>query len=207
MARERILFGAGGHAKVVAEAWQLASPGHPLKVIDDAPGKIGGSVLGHPVVGDRAWLQAHGGSFVAALGVGHGPSRAMLAEWATAQEIALATVIHPAAIVSDSVATGAGAFIAAGAVVISGASIGGAAIVNTRASVDHDCIVGFAAHVAPGATLCGGVRVGARTLIGAGATVIPGIRIGDDAVIGAGSVVLRDVPAGARVAGNPARPL
>jgi acetyltransferase-like isoleucine patch superfamily enzyme len=32
-----------------------------------------------------------------------------------------------------------------------------------------------------------------------------GITIGEDAMIGAGSVVTKDVPAGAVVAGNPAR--
>jgi putative colanic acid biosynthesis acetyltransferase WcaB len=41
--------------------------------------------------------------------------------------------------------------------------------------------------------------------IGANAVVLGGIVIGDRAVIGAGSVVLKDVPAGAVVAGNPAK--
>jgi acetyltransferase-like isoleucine patch superfamily enzyme len=41
--------------------------------------------------------------------------------------------------------------------------------------------------------------------IGSGATLLCGITVGEDALIGAGSVVTRDVPAGATVAGNPAR--
>lgn len=49
------------------------------------------------------------------------------------------------------------------------------------------------------------VTIGSNVWIGGGAIILPGLRIGDDAVIGAGSVVTRDVPAGARVAGNPAR--
>jgi acetyltransferase-like isoleucine patch superfamily enzyme len=47
------------------------------------------------------------------------------------------------------------------------------------------------------------VRRGAS--IGTGATILGGIEIGARAIIGAGSVVTRDVPAGATVAGNPAR--
>ncbi len=43
--------------------------------------------------------------------------------------------------------------------------------------------------------------------IGANATILPGIVIGEKAVVGAGSVVVKDVPAGAVVAGNPARVL
>ena len=41
--------------------------------------------------------------------------------------------------------------------------------------------------------------------IGSGATLLCGITIGERAIIGAGSVVTKDVPAGAIVAGNPAR--
>jgi acetyltransferase-like isoleucine patch superfamily enzyme len=41
--------------------------------------------------------------------------------------------------------------------------------------------------------------------IGSGSTLLCGITIGERAMVGAGSVVTRDVPAGAIVAGNPAR--
>ena len=47
------------------------------------------------------------------------------------------------------------------------------------------------------------VRRGAS--IGSGATLLGGITIGENALVGAGSVVTKDVPAGAVVAGNPAR--
>lgn len=47
------------------------------------------------------------------------------------------------------------------------------------------------------------VRRGAS--IGSGAVILPGVTIGEGALVGAGSVVTRDVPAGATVAGNPAR--
>jgi len=47
------------------------------------------------------------------------------------------------------------------------------------------------------------VRRGAS--IGSGATLLGGITIGQNATVGAGSVVTKDVPAEARVAGNPAK--
>lgn len=51
------------------------------------------------------------------------------------------------------------------------------------------------------------VSIGADVWIGGGAILLPGVSVGDGAVIGAGAVVTRPVPAGATVAGNPARPI
>ena len=47
------------------------------------------------------------------------------------------------------------------------------------------------------------IKKGAK--IGANATILPGVVIGENALVGAGAVVVNDVPAGAVVAGNPAK--
>ena len=47
--------------------------------------------------------------------------------------------------------------------------------------------------------------IGRRASIGSNATILCGVSVGEGAIVGAGAVVTRDVPAGAVVAGNPAR--
>ncbi|MCX5690737.1 MAG: sugar O-acetyltransferase [Planctomycetota bacterium] len=51
------------------------------------------------------------------------------------------------------------------------------------------------------------ITIGSDVWMGGHVTVCPGVSIGDGAVVAAGAVVTRDVPAGAIVGGNPARPL
>jgi sugar O-acyltransferase (sialic acid O-acetyltransferase NeuD family) len=206
MTTRLILFGSGGHAKVVLEAALARSPGAEIAILDDDESAAGRTLLGHPVRGGRAWLAAWPDAPVVPA-IGSNAARAALIDWLEEQGRTLVSIVHPSATVSPSARIGPGCFLAAGAVVNAEAVLEPGVILNTGASVDHDCRIGRAAHIAPGARLCGNVRVGARALVGTLAAAIPGIAIGADAVIGAGSAVVRDVPQGGRVAGCPARPL
>jgi UDP-perosamine 4-acetyltransferase len=207
MAGALLVFGSGGHAKVVVEAALARDPGRRIVLLDDDPGRAGQTVLGIAIAGGSDWLAANEPGAPVALGVGRNADRARLMARLAGQGHTLETVIHPSAVVSPSARIEAGAFVAAGAIVTAEASIGRGAIVNTAASVDHDCRLGEAVHVAPGTRLCGNVTVGDRSLIGAGSVVRPGVTIGADVCIGIGSAVIADLADGARVAGTPARPI
>jgi sugar O-acyltransferase (sialic acid O-acetyltransferase NeuD family) len=202
-----IVFGAGGHAKVVLDAILTADPNAEIAVLDDAAGRASTRLLGLPVLGGRAWLEENWAGVGVVPAIGGNAARDSLLAWLSERGRPLVSVIHPRAIISPHAVIGAGSFVAPGAVINADAAIGEAVIINTAASVDHDCKIGASAHIGPGVRLCGGVAVGARTIIGVGAVVIPGVVIGADAVVGAGSVVHRNVEAGVTVAGCPARPL
>lgn len=200
-----VVIGAGGHARVLAEALVLGERRIAGHVAPEAAlrGALGSYLGGDDAV---AGLLAQGMMF--ALGVGFvnaagAARRAAMLD--LVPEAAWASVAHPRSIVSPSAQVGAGAFIAAGAVLGCDAVLGRGVIVNTGAVVDHDCQIGVNSHIATGARLAGSVTVGAHVLIGAGAVVRQGIAIGDGAIVGAGAVVIRDVAAGAVVVGNPAR--
>jgi acetyltransferase-like isoleucine patch superfamily enzyme len=49
------------------------------------------------------------------------------------------------------------------------------------------------------------VEIGDDVFVGTNALILKGVTVGDGAVVAAGAVVVADVPAGAVVAGNPAR--
>lgn len=205
-----LVLGAGGHAKVLVGA--LLRLGLPIRGLLDAdPARQGGKVLGQPVLGGDAYLDGvDPASLLLVNGLGSvalPQARQRLYERFTAKGFQFASVIDPASFVSPDVELAPGVQIMAGAVVQPGCRLEANCIINSRASLDHDCEIGAHAHLAPGVVLSGAVRVGEGSHLGTGAVVIQGCRIGPGSLVAAGAVVVRDVAAGQRVAGLPAKPL
>jgi UDP-perosamine 4-acetyltransferase len=194
------VFGTGGHASVVIDAW-CSRGGVVLGWSSNDPPQQSDVefVLEADIV-----VKAIAGPWVVAIGAN--ATRLRVAHWLTDVIAAsFSTVVHAAAVVSPSAQVSVGCQVMAGAVVNPRAVVQEHCIINTTALVEHDCHVGEAAHIAPGAKLLGNVSVGNRSFVGAGAVVLPGVVIGADVTVGAGSVVLKDVPSGVTVKGNPAR--
>lgn len=203
-----IVFGSGGHAKVVIDAAEKQGI-RQILVADDAEKNWGMALMGCRILGGRdALLHLQLGTCPPAISaIGDNRARIQVASWLESNGFELAAVIHPSAQIGRGVRMGRGSFLAAAAVVNSDAVIGANVIVNTGATVDHDCLIADGVHLAPGVHVCGQVEVGAGSFLGAGTVVIPGVRIGANCVVGAGSTVLDHIPDGAMVAGVPARPL
>ena len=204
--RQLGILGASGHGRVVADAALLAG-WQSVAFFDDAwPGisAIGPWV----VVGTTAELLRNINRFDGAVvAIGENATRLTKQRGLRRGGVVLASVVHPAAVISPFAEVGEGSVILANAVVNPFARLGSGCILNTGATVDHDCQLADGVHVSPGAHLGGGVRVGEAGWIGIGASVIQGVSIGAGATVGAGAAVVDDVADGVTVVGVPARPV
>lgn len=121
--------------------------------------------------------------------------------------------IEPGAIIREKVEIGDNAVIMMGAVINIGSVIGEGTMIDMGAVLGGRATVGKHCHIGAGTVLAGVVEPASATpviiednvLIGANAVVLEGVRVGEGAVVAAGAVCVEDVPAGAVVAGVPAK--
>lgn len=196
-AKDCILIGAGGHARVVQELAELC--GASILGVCDPKFQGEGDQFWHglEVLGGDEYLSEVSPEKVLLLnGIGMMPGnrvRQGVFERLTEMGFCFPPLVHPFVWLSPYASISDGVQLIAGAVVQPGASIGANTIVNTLSSIDHDTQLGAHCHLAPGATLCGDVRIGNGSFVGAGATVTQGVTVGPQAFIKAGSLTTRDV--------------
>ncbi len=206
--RKIVIWGASGHARVVADIIHLGGKYEIVGFLDDMnPAHHNTTFCGASIIGGREQLDKLRQMGVEDLifAFGDSAARLKLSELVRAKGFRLATAIHPHAIIAQDVQIGQGTMIAAGAVVNPAARIGESVIINTSASVDHECIVEDGVNIAPGVCLGGKVIVGRGAWIGIGATIRDHVVIGSGSLIGAGAVVLEDIPDGVVAYGIPAK--
>lgn len=206
MSSRLLIWGAGGHGKVVLDVARSMGCFQRIAFLDDDRSKAGLTFCECKLIGGLEELaEPAGDAFVAAVGDNY--IRARCFNRAIAFGLSPTALVHASTVISPSVKIGRGTVVMPGVIVNAGAVIGENCIINTGAVVEHECWIGDNVHISPRVALGGGVSVGPLAHIGIGAVVLPGASVGEESIVGAGAVVLREVPARCTVVGVPARVL
>lgn len=206
--KEILLIGAriDGHAGVLVDTLKCLQEYKLVGFIDRTPDLQGKMICGVPVIGSSDDLASFdfSGKYLH-IAIGDNAARKKIYQELKSMGARLATIVHPTAIISRDVVTGAGCFIGAGAIVNNGTNIGPVSIINTGSIVEHDNEIGCAVHVAPGTTTAGRVKVEDLAFIGVGSTILPDIIVGQAVMVGAGSTVVKNVPSQTTIIGYAAQ--
>lgn len=206
--RKAFLLGAGGHAKMVIEAFRTQNNLEIMCCLArDA--SYGRTLIGVPIQEESKELlvefQKRG--FLGFVAVGDNRLRKRLVNQLIALGLELPTAIASSAIVSPSATIGQGTVLMPGAIIGADAIVGNGCILNCGSSIDHDNRVDDFVHIGPGSHLAGNVTAEEGAFLGVGTSVIPDLTIGAWAIVGAGAVVLGNVPPNEIWVGCPARQL
>lgn len=137
------------------------------------------------------------------IGIGDNKIRAMIFNKILQSKMQMVTLVHPSAVVSQSVVLGEGSVVMPNVVINVQTRIGCGCILNSASVIEHENSIGDFVHISPAVALAGNVTISDYTHIGIGTSVKQGINIGEHSIIGTGSVVLKDIGDAQIAYGNP----
>ena len=206
--RDILIFGAGGHGKVIIDIVEKQDKFHIIGMTD-CKKKKGDVVYGYPIVGDINVLEqaeyAQINEGIVAIGDNWTREQLVSRISKIRPGFRFITAIHPSATIARGVEIGEGSVLMAGVIVNSDTFIGNHSIINTKSSVGHDCKISDYVTIGPGVTIGGEVRINTFTAISLGASIIHDIGVGANTVVGAGAVVVGNIGDGLVVCGVPAK--
>jgi len=198
-----LIYGAGGHSKVVATAACEISKYKKIYFIDPAKKNfdfLENDKIFHLNPENISFIKSDNPDSIIAIGDNKIRMRIVLEQ----SEDNFISIESSRSYISSFSKISQGVFVAAGAIINSGSTIGSHSIVNTGSIIEHDCEIGSFCHIAPNAALGGNVVTGKNVFIGGGSFINPNISICDDVVIGSGSVVINDIIEAGVYVGAPA---
>ena len=211
MSRTVGIYGSSGFGREVLPTVRSRLPaGTRLMFIDD--GAAGTECNGHAVVDWEGFLALAAGDRAVTVAIADSKVRERLMARCAQAGVAQFEVRADNLVVGDAVVIGEGAILQPFTMLTASVVIGRGFHANIYSYVAHDCRIGDFVTFAPGVKCNGNVHVHDHAYIGTGAVLRQGtpdrpLVIGAGAVVGMGAVVTRDVPPGATVVGNPAKPL
>lgn len=193
------MIGAGGHAKVVADAILQGEQFELEGALD--PKNADTLLLDRIVVkADLKYFKSR--KFIVA--IGDNRTRQKCFEQFLELGWQPVNVIHPSSVISKFSSFQSGIFVGPNAVINASSMIENNTIINSGAIVEHDCKIGAHCHLAPGSVVGGGVKVSEGCLVGIGSTVLPLVEMQEWSSLGAGSTLLSRLERGKTAVGIPA---